>query len=40
MKCGILVPQLGIKPMMSAVEVWSLNHWTTGEVPQVTFDLN
>ena len=27
--CGILVPQL----VLSSVEVWSLNHWTTREVP-------
>ena len=33
MICGILVPQPGIKPMPPAVEVWSLNHWTTREVP-------
>ena len=28
---GILVPWPGIKPMAPAVEVWSLNHWTTGK---------
>ena len=27
--CGVLVPQSGIKPVPLAVEVWSLNHWTT-----------
>ena len=31
--CRILVPQLGIEPMLPAVEVWSLNHWTAREVP-------
>ena len=29
----ILVPQPGIKPMPPSMEVWSLNHWTTKEVP-------
>ena len=31
--CEILVPQLGIKPAHSAVEVRSRNHWTAWEVP-------
>ena len=31
--CGILVPQPGIEPALPAVEAWSLNHWTTREVP-------
>ena len=30
---GILVPWPGIKPLPPAVEAWSLNHWTTREVP-------
>ena len=30
--CEILVPKLGIKPMPPAVEVQSLNHWTSREV--------
>ena len=30
---GILVPQPGFKLIPPAVEVWSLNHWTTREVP-------
>ena len=30
--CGILVPHSGIKPTPPAVEVQSLNHWTTREV--------
>ena len=29
----ILVLQQGVIPMPSAVEPWSLNHWTTREVP-------
>ena len=29
-----LVPQPGIKPESPVVEVWSLNHWTTREVPE------
>ena len=40
MACGILVPQPGIKPMPPAVEVLSLNHWTTREVPKVYFPFN
>ena len=32
MACGILVPQPGIKPVLLAVEAWSLNHWITREV--------
>ena len=32
--CGILVPWLGIKPVPSALREWSLNHWTTREVPR------
>ena len=31
--CGISVPRLGMEPMPPAVEAWSLNHWTTREVP-------
>ena len=31
--CGILVPQPGIEPVPAAMEGWSLNHWTTREVP-------
>ena len=33
MACGILVPRPGIEPMPPALEAWSLNHWTTREVP-------
>ena len=32
MACGILVLRQGIEPVLSAVDVWSLNHWTTREV--------
>ena len=32
--CGILFPQPGIEPVPSALEAWSVNHWTTNEVPQ------
>ena len=31
--CGIIVPQPGIKPTLSALEGWSLNHWTAKEFP-------
>ena len=31
--CGILVPRPGIKPTPLALEEWSLNHWTSREVP-------
>ena len=30
----ILVPKPGIKPARPEVEVWSLNHWTSREVPE------
>ena len=35
LSCGMwdLVPLPGIEPGPSALEVWSLNHWTTREVP-------
>ena len=29
----VKLPQPGIEPMPPAVEEWSLNHWTTREVP-------
>ena len=35
----ILVPQPGVKPMPPAVEVQSLNLWTTREVPKSMFTL-
>ena len=35
--CGILDPQPRIEPVPPAVEEWSLNHWTTREVPGTLF---
>ena len=35
---GSLVPWPGIKPRPSALGAWSLNYWTTGEVPQMFFN--
>ena len=35
--CGDLHSPTRIKPMSSAVEVWSLNHWTTRQVPALAF---
>ena len=35
--CGILVPLPGIEPSPSALEVWSLNHWTMKEGPRRIF---
>jgi hypothetical protein len=32
----ILVPRPGMEPMPPALGVWSLNHWTTREVPILT----
>ena len=32
---GVLIPQPGFEPRPSTVEAWSLNHWTTREVPEV-----
>ena len=33
---GVLVPWPGSEPIAPAVEAWSLNHWTTREVPKGT----
>ena len=33
MTCGILVPPLGIELELPALETWSLNLWTTRDVP-------
>ena len=33
--CGILAPQPGMEPMAPAVELWSLHHWTSSEVPHL-----
>ena len=35
--CRIFIPQPGIKPMLSAVEVQSLDHGTAKEVWRITF---
>ena len=35
MACGVLVSSPGIEPVPPAMEVWSLNHWTTWEVTEV-----
>ena len=35
MACGILVPQLGMKPTPFPVEAERLNHWTNREVPKM-----
>ena len=34
---GLLAPQPGIEHAPPALEMQSLNHWTTGEVPLITF---
>ena len=34
---GILVPQPGIKPAPTALEVWSLNRWTIKEISTLSF---
>ena len=35
--CGILVPRPGIEPAPPTGEAWSLNRWTTTEVPRLFF---
>ena len=35
--CGILVPLPGAERMHPELEVWSLNHWTTREMPGAPF---
>uniref|UniRef100_A0AC11D6K3 Uncharacterized protein n=1 Tax=Ovis aries TaxID=9940 RepID=A0AC11D6K3_SHEEP len=35
--CGIIVPQPEIEPKLPTFEAWSLDHWTTREVPLVIF---
>ena len=35
--CGISVPQPGVEPVAPAVQAWSPDHWTAGEVPGCTF---
>ena len=38
--CGILVPWPGVGLVPSALEVWSLNHWTPREVPTTPLLIN
>ena len=39
--CRILVPPPGIEPVSPAVEAWSLNHWSSREVPvPLSFNFN
>ena len=38
--CKILVPQPGIKPVLPALEAWSLNHWTFRGAPVGAFLIN
>lgn len=33
--CGVLLSQPGIKPTPPVLAAWSLNHWTTCEVPRL-----
>ena len=40
MGCGILVPQLGIKPAPHCIGRQSDNHWTNREPLYVYFKLN
>ena len=39
--CGMrdLIPWPGMEPGPPALGAWSLNHWTTREVPQIDFNL-
>ena len=41
LSCGIwdLVPWTGFIPGSPALQAWSVNHWTTREVPQLVFYL-
>ena len=39
MACGIFVPQPEMELWPRAVEAWSLNHWTTWEVPNLVFQM-
>ena len=31
--CRVIIPHPGMEPMLPALEPWSLNQWTTREVP-------
>ena len=35
--CSILVPWPGSEPALTAMKEWSFNHWTTREVPTVSY---
>ena len=37
---GSYFHNLDIKPISPVLKVWSLNHWTTKEVPPITFSQN
>ena len=37
---GTLVPQLGVEPVLPAVEAHILNHWTSSQVPYLNFKSN
>ena len=37
MACGILVPPPEIEPTSPTLEGWSLNYWSTKEVPKSLF---
>ena len=39
MACRNLFPWPGIEPVPSAMEAWSLNHWTAGELPWVVIKI-
>ena len=39
MTCEILFPQPEAKPVPLTLEAWSLNNWTTGEIPALVFYL-
>ena len=39
MECRLLVPRPGIEPSLSLLEVWTLNHWTSREIPLFCFLL-
>ena len=37
--CEILVPQAGMEPAPSAMQVWSLNSWMDKDVPVNHFNM-
>ena len=38
--CGILAPWPGIKPVFTALEEYTLNHWTVREIPQGALEMS